>query len=296
MKYPITLEALEVLDAIDSKGSFAAAANALYRVPSAVTYTVQKLEQDLDVVLFVKEGRRAVLTEAGQLLLQHGREILQATERLAIATKNTHSGFEPVFNIAIDSVLAFDFIYPIINGFYQVYPDIEINLYEEVLGGTAEALTSGRAQLVLGVGAEAVQARGINSASLRWLEWVFCVAPGHALLDEPLPLSLSAIERHRFVVVRDSARHQAALSQRLLSRRPVLSVPTIAEKITALHHGLGVGYLPLQRVQAYLDQGQLVALPVDHADTSAEMVMAWKANNRGKVLAWFVGQIGEVFL
>jgi hypothetical protein len=34
MKYPITLEALEVLDAIGRKGSFAAAANELYRVPS----------------------------------------------------------------------------------------------------------------------------------------------------------------------------------------------------------------------------------------------------------------------
>jgi hypothetical protein len=61
MKYPITLDALEVLDAIDRKGSFAAAANALFRVPSAISYTMQKLEQDLDVVLFQKEGRRATL-------------------------------------------------------------------------------------------------------------------------------------------------------------------------------------------------------------------------------------------
>ncbi len=53
MKYPITLDALEVLDAIDRKGSFAAAANELFRVPSAISYTVQKLEQDLDVVLFL---------------------------------------------------------------------------------------------------------------------------------------------------------------------------------------------------------------------------------------------------
>ena len=52
MKHTVTLEALEILDAIDRKGSFAAAANALYRVPSAITYNVQKLEEDLGVVLF----------------------------------------------------------------------------------------------------------------------------------------------------------------------------------------------------------------------------------------------------
>lgn len=55
MKYPITLDALEVLDAIDRKGSFSAAANELYRVPSAISYTIQKLEQELNVVLFRKE-------------------------------------------------------------------------------------------------------------------------------------------------------------------------------------------------------------------------------------------------
>ena len=49
----LTLDALLVIDAIDRKGSFAAAAHELHRVPSAVTYSVQKLEEDLDVLLFV---------------------------------------------------------------------------------------------------------------------------------------------------------------------------------------------------------------------------------------------------
>ena len=82
LKQAITLEGLEVLDAIDRKGSFAAAANILYKVPSAITYTVQKLEQDLGVALFPKQGRRSVLTEAGKVLLKQGREILEAAERL----------------------------------------------------------------------------------------------------------------------------------------------------------------------------------------------------------------------
>ncbi len=40
----LSLDALLVLDAIERKGSFAAAAHELHRVPSAITYTVQKLE------------------------------------------------------------------------------------------------------------------------------------------------------------------------------------------------------------------------------------------------------------
>lgn len=66
----LSLESLVVLDAIVSKGSFAAAAESLFRVPSAITYTVRKLEQDLGVTLFNRSGHRAQLTPAGAELLR----------------------------------------------------------------------------------------------------------------------------------------------------------------------------------------------------------------------------------
>jgi DNA-binding transcriptional LysR family regulator len=291
MKYPITLDALEVLDAIDRKGSFAAAAEALFRVPSAISHTVQKLEQDLDVVLFRKEGRKAILTPAGKVLLEQGRGILQATERLAIATKKTHSGWEPVFTIAIDSILEFDFIYPLIAKFYDILPDIEINLYEEVLGGTEEALTSNRADLVIGVAAEPTLNRAINYQKIRDIEWVFAVAPNHELTKAPLPLTQSLIEQYRFIVVRDSSRQQAPQSHRIFSKRPVLRVPSLSEKIHAQCLGLGVGFLPAHRIQDLLTRGQLIALPVENLIPIEPLHIAWKISNTGQVLCWFIEQL-----
>ena len=87
MKPRLTLDALEVIDAIDRKGSYAAAAAVLNRVPSAVSYTVQKLEQDLGVTLFRKEGRRAVLTAAGKHLVEQGRHLLSAADELALGPR-----------------------------------------------------------------------------------------------------------------------------------------------------------------------------------------------------------------
>ncbi|MGZ5050595.1 MAG: LysR substrate-binding domain-containing protein [Methylobacter sp.] len=293
MKYPITLDALEVLDAIDRKGSFAAAASELFRVPSAVSYTVQKLEQDLDVVLFRKEGRKATLTEAGKVLLEQGREILDATERLAIAAKTTHSGWEPVFNVAIDSILSFDFIYPLIAKFYDVQPDIEINIYEEVLGGTQETIAGDRADLAIGAGAAPATGPGIKYQPIRQVEWLFTVAPVHPLTQAPLPLSRQLIEQHRFIVVRDSSRNQAPQSRRIFSKRPVLSVPSITEKINALQEGLGVGFLPAHRIQHLLEQGRLIALPVEETIPPDTLYLAWKTSNKGKVLRWFIEQLSK---
>ena len=53
----ITLDALQTLDAIERRHSFAAAAEELHRVPSAVSYTINKLEEDLGVALFDRKRR-----------------------------------------------------------------------------------------------------------------------------------------------------------------------------------------------------------------------------------------------
>ena len=78
MHTAITIDALRVLDAIDRRGSFAGAASELFRVPSAISYTVQKLEEDLDVAIFDRTGHRAALTSAGRYLLREGRALLEA--------------------------------------------------------------------------------------------------------------------------------------------------------------------------------------------------------------------------
>ena len=68
MSSPITLDALSVLDAIERKKSFAAAGDELFRVPSAISYTVNKLEDDLGIALFDRSKRKAELTDVGCLL------------------------------------------------------------------------------------------------------------------------------------------------------------------------------------------------------------------------------------
>src|SRR5213595_999119 len=78
----LSIDSLQVLDAIDRKGSFAAAADELHRVPSAITYSVQQLEGGLGVSVFDRRGHRAVLTEAGRELLNEGRHLLRAAADL----------------------------------------------------------------------------------------------------------------------------------------------------------------------------------------------------------------------
>jgi len=70
---PITPELLVLVDAIARHGSFAKAARELGKVPSAVTYSIRKLEDGLDVLLFDRSGPRALLTPAGEGAVTGGR-------------------------------------------------------------------------------------------------------------------------------------------------------------------------------------------------------------------------------
>ena len=113
----LTLESLRILDEIDRRGSFAAAAAALDRVPSALTYTVRKLEDDLDVLLFDRRGHRAQLTSAGEELLSQGRHLLQAAEALEQRVKRTAAGWEAELRIVVDSVIPFQRLLPLLDDF-----------------------------------------------------------------------------------------------------------------------------------------------------------------------------------
>jgi len=291
MTSKLTLDALEVLDAINRKGSFAAAAAALYRVPSAITYSVQKLEQDLGVILFQREGRRSTLTPAGQVLLEQGRDLLEAAERLVETTRQVDSGWESCLNIAIDSIYNFDIIYPHIEAFYQLKPDIEINLYEEVLGGAWEAIIQNRADLVLGAPEPPTNTQGLSYIEMMHVDWVFAVAKQHPLTLLNRPLTETDIENYRAVVVRDSSQQMPPLTRRVLNKQAALRVATVQQKIDAQRLGLGVGFLPSHLIQHELSIGELVALPLSTQTTSTSLHLAWKTNNKGKALRWLVDSI-----
>src|SRR5262250_1941111 len=98
----LTFESLALIDAIVRYGSFAQAARALGRVPSAVTYSVRRLEEDLDVLLFDRRGHRAQLTPAGAEMLREGRHLLAAADDLVRRVKRVARGWEQELRIALD--------------------------------------------------------------------------------------------------------------------------------------------------------------------------------------------------
>src|SRR5262249_36722278 len=103
------LSDLLIFRAVVQAGGSTRAAERLYRVQSNVTTRVRKLEADLGVALFIRNGKRLQLTPSGQVLLdyadrlidlaQEAREALHDQEPRGLlrlgARESTHSGRPP---------------------------------------------------------------------------------------------------------------------------------------------------------------------------------------------------------
>ena len=281
---PITLEAITVLDAIDKRGSYAAAAELLNKVPSALSYIVQKLEDQLQVTIFQKQGRRSVLTPAGKNLLIEGRLILEAVERLRVKTQTISNGWEPKLNIAIDSILQSTTIFSVFNDFLQSHPNIEMDISEEIMNGAWEALAEDKVDMIVGAPGPVPQQKGIQTLHLCDFEAVFAVSPAHPLAMQKQPVSSTVIAQYRAVVVHDSARNWIAQTQSVISEDKYFYVPGVEYKIKAQLAGIGCGFLPRFRIQEYLQTGQLLELQIDPPRPVVPLYLAWKVVNRGKAL------------
>ena len=293
MVSPITLEALRTLDAIDRRRSFAAAAEELHRVPSAVSYTISKLEEDLGVLLFDRNGRKAELTATGRLVLEQGRHILKAANELTALARQAADGWEPELRICVDSLLTCDAICELIEEFQKIRPRTEIRLSEEVLGGSWDALHDERCDLVVGAeGSPPTQGFGLHL--LGQVVFEFAVAADHPLAQLPLPLAASAIQDYPTVIVADSSRNLPVRSSGLLDGRSRIIVPTIEKKIEAQCKGLGVGYLPRHRITRQIAEGRLRLLTLNVQRPPVNISMAWSRANTGKSLRWFVERIKQL--
>lgn len=287
----LTLDSLQLVDAIARRGSFAAAAAELGRVPSAVTYAARRLEEDLDVLLFDRAGYRARLTPAGDELLREGRHLLAAASDLERRVQRVAAGWEQELRIALDTVIAFDRFVPLLEDFCTLAPT-QVRISEEVLGGTWDALLSGRADLVIGATQEGpAQHRlsvGYRSEPIGTVEMAFAVAPSHPLAALPSPLDVAEIRRHRQVVVGDTSQQLAPRTAGLLGAADVLIVPTMAAKIEAQKAGLGCGFLPRTRIAGAVARGELVVKDADEGTRASTLSVAWRRDARGKAVAWWI--------
>lgn len=292
----LSLDALLVLDAVNRRGSFAGAAEELHRVTSAVSYAVQKLEQDLDLLIFDRSGHRARLTEAGEALLEGGRELLAHARRVEDRVRKLAGGWESELSIAVDSLVGFAPLIPLLCDFYALNAPTRLRFSDEILGGSWDALVSRRADLAIGASGDPPSGAPVSFATrpLGTVEFVFAVAPHHplAIADEPIPPE--ALADHRSVALADTSRSLPARSSGLVANQDTLTVTTPAAKLAAQISGIGIGHLPRAMVAPHLAIGTLVEKRLAEPAPLVQLSLAWRSREKGRALDWWIENLDRL--
>ena len=253
-----SVEQWTVLAAVVDHGSFAAAAKALHRSQSAVSYALARLQDGIGVPLFEIEGRRAALTAHGQVLLKRARALIADIEKLELLARTLKQGWEPELRLVVEAAFPRDRLLSILAELQGLCPNTQMQLSDAVLSGAEDAITDGTADVV-------VTTRVPTGFLGDWLLEVGFVAvarPDHALLAVGKSLSAAELARHVQVVVRDSGlKHPRDEGWLGAERR--CTVGSMEASLATVEAGLAFAWLPEHVVAKSLASGQLRRLPLE---------------------------------
>ena len=290
----LTLEALRVMDAIDRRGSFAAAADELGRVPSALSYTMQKLEEELDVVLFDRSGHRTKFTNVGRMLLERGRILLEAADKLTTDAEALSRGWETHITVVCEALVPATQLFPLVDKLSKK-ANTQLSLMTEVLAGAWERLEQGRADIVIAPDMHFRSSSEINVRKLYKVMSVYVAAAEHPIHLEPEPLSDAVRVKYRGIAVADTARERPVLTVQLLDKQQRLTVSTIADKRQALIDGLGVATMPYPLVEQDIAEGRLRVVSAEYSHET-DIIMAWRRDSMGEAKSWLLREIPKLFM
>ena len=252
----ITLDQWRTLISVVEAGGYAQAADQLHKSQSTLTYAVQKLERLLGVKVFEIQGRKAVLTCAGQVLYRRGKMLMEQAVRLERAASSLSAGWEAELRLAVDTIFPTWLLLECFARFAEEHPETRIGLIESVLGGTDEALLEGHADLVIGSSVPP----GFVGDPIMQVRFIAVAHPDHPLHRLGRTLALEDLRQYRHLVIRDTGRERSRTPGWLNEQRWTVSHKTTS--IRAACMGLGYAWYAEHVIRGELDAGELKPLPL----------------------------------
>ena len=145
----LNLDQLRAFIEVAERGSFTAAARELNLTQPAVTHQVQELERRFKVALVERFGKRAYLTQAGEKLIEHARNLLEEDTRTQVMMRRFGDGWLGRVRIGTSMTVLMYMLPPILRQLKSDHPQLEINLKAGLTTTTLQMLKTNALDLGL---------------------------------------------------------------------------------------------------------------------------------------------------
>ncbi|WP_028777785.1 LysR family transcriptional regulator [Shimazuella kribbensis] len=256
--------------------NFSRAASALNYVPSNVTMQMQALEKDLGVRLFDRLGKQLLLTDAGkQFLVYVNRALNTLDEAREVMIKQEQ--ITGTVTISANEVICAYRLPSTFLQFRREYPSVRLHFRTMSYDNLKESLRDGTTDIVFLLD-EPIHSTSIASESLLHEPFRLLVSSDHPLLNTD-KLLLEHLREEQFLVNEKGCTYRTIFDQ-FFKKRGIEATSFLefssAEAIKQCAiSGIGIAFLPEVVVQAELDRGELVVLPLDIPSFSIYTQMLW---------------------
>lgn len=289
----MNLHQLRIFHTVARLGSFSRAAEELHISQPSVSIQVADLERSLEVDLFEQLGKRIYLTEAGRVLEEYARRILNLAEEAEAAVadvKGMHRG-----RLVIGaSTTPGTYILPKIIGRYQErFPQITVTLEISNTRRIQERLL--RNELDVGVVGWEINSHNLTVEPFQEDELVLVVPPSHPLASEGM-VSAKVLRDHRLVLrERGSGTREAfeaALREAGLTLTPSMELGSSEAIKEAVAAGVGIAILSRHAITGEVTAGRLATVPlVDLTISRRFYVVLHRDKHVGKALKAFLDML-----
>ena len=290
---PLTLDQLRVLVAVAETGSFSAAARKLGRVQSAVSQSVQALETALGTTLFDRSGKVPRLNDAGEVILQDARRLIEGATTLKARAESIALDIEPELTLAVDAIFPVSVLTDSLKDLAAEFPNLPVTLYTEGLGGAEQRLRDGAARLALYVPFGNI-ADNRETEYLVTIPTVPVVASGHPLAGLRGPLGRDALEGAVQLVLTDRTPVSAGLSHGVISHR-TWRFADLTTRLDFLLAGFGWCNMPAHMVRDHVEAGRLKVLDLKEKNGPlfAVHVIHERGRPPGRAGRWLIDRIRQ---
>lgn len=287
----ISLEQWRMFHAVVEFGGFNQASVGVHKSQSSIHNAVRKIEESLGVKLFSIEGRKTVLTEAGEMILRRSDYLLQEAKKVEAIGETLSKGVETQLKIAVDEVFPRSILYQALENVSNQYPLVQIELLESILSGATEMLENDEVEVAispysLGAGL---------SEGLCHITFGAVASPDHALHQIDRKLTLEDLKSYRQIVVRDSVQlnKKNRASEGWLKADQRWTVSHMQSSIDMICNGLGFAWLPMSLIEKQLKNGQLKPLQLEgNSQRSHQLFLSFKDGDcLGPVAKYFLDEL-----
>ncbi|PSW06789.1 LysR family transcriptional regulator [Photobacterium lipolyticum] len=252
-----TLEQWIVLQTVVETGGYVQAAKILNKSQSSVSYSLNTLQERLNLQLLHIVGRKAELTDAGRMMLAQARPLLTAFKQLELSAAGLRSGVRPSLNLVVDSVFPKSILLCSLKKFQESHPQTQIHLSEILRTERESELSAQQADLYI---TTLNSDSAVSGSPLIEIDFIAVAAARHPLHSMIGPISAPQLMKYPLITLTDKVSQQQGMKK--ISSMSNWSFTTVDAVIEAVCHGIGYGWLPRYHIQHLLDSGELKALPV----------------------------------